>query len=48
MKNNEKQYEFRGKIFKCSEKTIVQLNYALALNGSDDRYVEIKNYEKTK
>lgn len=40
MKN--KIYKFRGKTFKCDSNTIKQLNYALALNGSKERYVEVK------
>lgn len=38
----EKQYSFRGKTFFCDPKTIQQLNYALALNRSNERYVEVK------
>lgn len=38
MKKEEKLYEFRGKVFPSDEKTIRQLNYALSLNKSEERY----------
>lgn len=41
----EKLYEYRGKQFQCDEWTIAQLNRALALNRSEERYVLV---EKTK
>ncbi len=37
-----KLYTFRGKTFECSEWVIRQLNYALALNHSNERYEEVK------
>lgn len=37
-----KSYMFRGKRIESKPDTIKQLNYALALNRSPDRYVEIK------
>lgn len=39
----KKTYKFRNKVFKCEEHTIKYLNYALALNSSLDRYIELKN-----
>jgi hypothetical protein len=36
---NEKQfYKFRGRVFASDKETISKLNYALALNGSEERY----------
>ena len=35
-------YEFRGEQFMSDEDTVAQKNYALALNGSKDRYVKVK------
>lgn len=34
-------YTFRGKIFYCDAVTIGQLNYALALNRSNERYEKV-------
>ena len=39
----ERLYKFRGKTFMCDQWTINQLNYALALNRSEERYVLVKN-----
>jgi hypothetical protein len=39
----KKKYKFRNKIFECDEQTIKCLNYALALNGSSERYIELKD-----
>lgn len=36
-----KKYKFRGKILEEYPRNIKILNYALALNGSKDRYEEI-------
>ena len=44
--NNMKNYKYKGKVFKCEEHTINQLNYALALNYSNERYVEVKLKKK--
>jgi hypothetical protein len=38
----EKLYTFRGKTFYCKPSIIQQLNYALALNRSNERYEEVK------
>lgn len=38
----KKTYKFRNKVFKSEEHTIKYLNYALALNSSSERYVEVK------
>ena len=46
--NESKWYKFRGKIFECTESIIRQLNYALALNRSSERYEEVKPDTKTK
>jgi hypothetical protein len=46
MKKEEKLYEFRGKVFPSDETTIRQLNYALALNRSKERYKLVN--QKTK
>jgi len=43
----ERLYEYRGKQFKCDERTIAALNYALALNGSEERYVLVTKTKKT-
>ena len=43
MKSKQKLYKFRRKIFPCEEHTIRYLNYALALNNSNERY---EVYEK--
>ncbi len=43
----EKLYEYRGKQFMADEWTIKQLNYALALNRSDERYTLVKKPKKT-
>jgi hypothetical protein len=45
---SNKLYTFRGKIFECSQKIIQQLNYALALNRSKERYEEVKPDTTTK
>jgi hypothetical protein len=37
----EKWYRFRGKTFLASPATIKQLNYALALNRSPERYEQV-------
>lgn len=37
-----KKYTFRGKTFECDPKTIAQMNYALALNRSQERYEEVQ------
>lgn len=44
----EKLYEFRGKQFMCDAWTINQLNYALALNHSEERYVLVKKTKSKK
>jgi hypothetical protein len=44
---NEK-FEFRGNIIESNVKTIEILNYALALNGSEDRYKKINDNDKNK
>ncbi len=41
--NESKWYKFRGKVFECTESIIRQLNYALALNRSHERYEEVKS-----
>lgn len=41
-----KKYKYKGKIIKCEEHTIQYLNYALALNYSNERYVEVKPEKK--
>jgi hypothetical protein len=43
---DEGLYEFRGKQFTCDADTIRRLNYALALNDSDERYVAVGNLIK--
>jgi hypothetical protein len=48
MKSESKWYKFRGKVFECTESIIRQLNYALALNRSSERYEEVKPNTKTK
>jgi hypothetical protein len=45
-KPKQELYVFRGKEFFCDAQTITQLNYALALNRSRERYVLKKDYEK--
>jgi hypothetical protein len=42
----EQLYEYRGKQFMSDEWTINQLNYALALNHSKERYVLVKKSKK--
>lgn len=46
MKSNIKPveflYSFAGKIFKCSQRTIDQLNFALAFNMRTERYKKIE------
>lgn len=44
MKN--KKYKYKGKIIECEERIIRQLNLALAMNRSEDRYVEVKPKKK--
>ena len=39
----EKEYKFRGKKFTCSPATVAKLNYALALNRSEERYTLVEN-----
>lgn len=39
-------YVFRGKEFYCDARTISRLNYALALNRYEERYILKKDYEK--
>ena len=39
-------YVFRGKEFFCDARTIAQLNYALALNRSNECYMLKQDYEK--
>ena len=46
--HKQKLYEFRGNQFKCDEHTVNQLNYALALNRSEERYVEVKKTKNKK
>jgi hypothetical protein len=48
MNSENKWYKFRGKIFECSDIIIRQLNYALALNRSNERYEEVKSSTKRK
>lgn len=43
---NMKKYKYKGKIFECEKHTIDYLNYALALNLSRERYVEVKPKKK--
>jgi hypothetical protein len=38
----EKQYSYQGKTFLCDSKTIQVLNLALATNGKEERYREVK------
>lgn len=42
----EKFYKFRGKVFPENPATIKQLNYALALNRANERYVEVPEPKK--
>jgi hypothetical protein len=46
--SKEGLYCFRGQEIKSDEWTISQLNYALALNRSKDRYVKIEKPKKDK
>ena len=39
--NEFHKYTFRGKEFYCDEDTIFQLNYALGLNKSKERYERV-------
>jgi hypothetical protein len=48
MKGKNKWYKFRGKVFECSDAIIRQLNFALALNRSNERYEEVKPDTTTK
>ena len=41
--SEEKEYKFRGKKFMSSPAIIAQLNYALALNKSEERYTLVEN-----
>ena len=43
----ESLYEYRGKQFKCDQWTIDQLNRALALNHSNERYEKVNNKRTT-
>ena len=36
-----KAYEYKGHIVKITEEEASKLNYALALNGFDERYEEV-------
>lgn len=45
-KPDDKLYVFRGKEFFCDPRTIAKLNYALALNRSNERYMLKQDYEK--
>lgn len=36
----EELYTFRNKTFPCDADTVARLNYALALNHSEERYVK--------
>ena len=40
--NTVKKYKFRDKEFECDEMTISKLNYALAKNKAEERYVEVE------
>jgi hypothetical protein len=42
------QFEFRGNIIESNYETVKILNYALALNGSEDRYKKIDKNDKNK
>jgi len=46
--NGEKTYTFRGKTFSANPATVKELNYALALNRSTERYVEVAKQSKKK
>lgn len=46
--SENKIYKFRGKTFPAHPNTIQQLNYALALNRCQDRYVEVVKKTKKK
>lgn len=48
MNTTEQLYKFRGKKFLCDEYTIRQLNYALALNRSQERYELVKTQNARK
>jgi hypothetical protein len=39
--NKTNKYEFRARVFISDPHTIIGLNRALALNGSNDRYVQV-------
>lgn len=45
-KQRQELYIFQGKEFFCDARTIAQLNYALALNRYEERYVLKKDHEK--
>jgi hypothetical protein len=40
-KIKQEMYSFRGKTFLCDEWTIRQLNFALSLNRSKERYKKV-------
>jgi hypothetical protein len=42
------KYKFRGKIVESDPWTVQQLNYALGVNGSKDRYVLVEPPKKGK
>ena len=42
IKEGEKLYKFRGKVFSSNPQTIQQLNLALAYNRAKERYEEVK------
>lgn len=44
--NEEQLYSFNGKIFPCDQQTIDRLNYALALNHREERYILVKKNKK--
>ncbi len=44
----DEKFEFRGNIIETNYETVKILNYALALNGSEDRYTRVKNNDKNK
>lgn len=47
-KLKQELYNFQGKTFYCDAWTIGQLNYALALNQSRERYEKVQPGRKTK
>lgn len=48
MKKGERMYEYNGKTFPCDADTIQRLNYALALNMREERYVLAKKKKNKK